>query len=121
MANEINIQAALRLVNGPLNANQTIQDTADQTTAGALQNKQTIATGGSTISFSGLTAARWVCIQNTDAANYVDIGPDSGGSLVGMIRLKAGECCILPLKPSTTIKAIANTSAVVIALLALET
>jgi hypothetical protein len=120
MAGEISITGLLRLANGLLSAQQQINGTADQATANARQFTQSIATSETTISFTGVTAARWVAIKNTDATNYVDVGPDSTG-LVGMIRLLAGESCVLPLKPSTTIKAQANSASVVISILALET
>lgn len=120
MANEIRFASELSVTNGGLTAGQSISGSATQTTPGVLQNRQTIATGGSTIAFTGLTAARWIQIKNIDATNFVDIGPDSGG-LVGFARLKAGEDMKLPLKPGVTVKAIADTASVVIELTALET
>lgn len=120
MANEIQFASSLTVTNGGATAAQTVNGQATQTTPGVLQNRQTITTGGTTISFTGLTAARWILIKNVDAANYVDIGPDSTG-LVALARLKAGESMQFPIKPSVTLKALANTASVIIEVTALET
>lgn len=121
MANEISFTSELSVANGALNASQSVSSQATQATPGVLQIVQNIGTSVEAISFTGLTAARWVLFENLGPTNYVDIGPDSGGSLIGMIRLKVNECCVLPLKPSTTIKAQANTAAIDLAITALET
>lgn len=50
---------------------------------------------------------------NLDGTNYVDIGPESGGAIVGMIRLLAGESSgWMRIKPSTTLRTQANTASV---------
>jgi hypothetical protein len=120
MANEIRYATELSVTNGGQTASSPVTGQATQTTAGAIQQRQTITTGGATVTFTGLTAARWVQIKNVDATNWVDIGPDSGG-LVGLARLLPGESMALPLKPSTTVKAIANVASVIIEKTALET
>ncbi len=120
MANELRFAVGLSVANGNLQASQNTQKQADQATPGVIQRKQTISTGGSTLTLTGVTTPRAILIENLDATNYVDIGPDSSG-LVGLIRLEAGECCMFPIKPSVVIKAIANTGNVDIAFLIAET
>jgi hypothetical protein len=121
MADEIRFGQELTVTNGNQTAEITSSDNADQATVGVIQQKQTVTTGGVTVTFTGLTAARWVMIKNVDATNWVDIGPDSAGSLVGLARLLPGESMQLPLKPSVTVKAIANVASVIIEKTALET
>lgn len=120
MANEIQFASSLTVTNGGITAAQTVNATATQATPGVLQNRQTITTGGGTISFTGLTAARWILIKNTDATNFIDIGPDSTG-LVALARLLPGESMQFPRKAGVTVKALANTGSVIIELTALET
>ena len=63
---------------------------------------------------------RAIAIKNTDPTNYVEIGPDSAGTLIPLIRLLAGESCCLPVKPSITIKAQANTATCVVQMMAVD-
>lgn len=120
MAGELRLNATLQIVNGSLNTKQQKDVRSDQTTAGYVSRKQTISTGGSTLTLTGVTTPRVLFIENTDPTNYVEIGPDSGG-LVGMLRLYPGEPALLPLKPGVTIKAIANTANVVVSFTIAET
>jgi hypothetical protein len=120
MANEIHLSAQLSVQNGTLNASQDAPTVADQTTPGVIQIVQNIGTSEETVAFTGLTAARAALFKNLGPTNYVDIGPDSTG-MVGLIRLKAGESCVLTLKPAVTVKAQANTAAIDLAIMAAET
>lgn len=120
MADEIRGTVQLSVTNGALSASQDAPSVATQTTPGAIQLVQNIGTASETVAFTGLTAARWVLFQNLGPTNYVDIGPDSTG-IVGLIRLKADESCMFPLKPGVTVKAQANTAAIDLAIMAVET
>lgn len=50
-------------------------------------------------------------IKNLDQTNYVTFGPDSGGSIVPMVRLNPGKVALIPLYPTVTLRAQANTGA----------
>jgi hypothetical protein len=50
--------------------------------------------------------------KNLDATNFVDIGPESAGAMVPMIRLKPGESCEGRFKPGIVIRAQADTGLV---------
>lgn len=120
MADEIRFSTGLSVTNGTLQASQSSQSQANQTTPGAVQRSQTISTGGSTLTLTGVTTPRAIHITNRDAANYVDIGPDSSG-MVPVIRLHAGESCMIQLYPGVVLKGAANTAGVPIDFLILET
>lgn len=76
--------------------------------------------GGTAIPISASVATLGVMmIQNMDATNYVDIGPDSSG-IVAMVRIKPGETYNFRLTPGITLKGLAHTGACVIQYLILE-
>ncbi len=59
MADEIRYATELTVTNGNQSASMPVNGTATQTTVGVIQQRQTITTGGATVTFTGLTAARW--------------------------------------------------------------
>lgn len=59
----------------------------------------------------GASTQGYVILQNLDSTNYVTYGPKSGGSMVAVGRLKAGEYAILRLEPSVVLRWAANTAA----------
>ena len=62
-----------------------------------------------TITPDGITTLGRMEVYNLDTTNYVDIGPDSAGSMVPFARAKPnGEPASLRLVPGITIKAQAN-------------
>lgn len=121
MANEIRVACELSVDNQQLTATQSASFQANQTTPGAIQVVQNIGTSAEDLVFTGLTAPRWVQLKNLDATNYVDIGMSDGGTLKALIQLRAGESCPFPLKPSTTVRAQANTAPINLSIMALET
>ena len=121
MANEIRFRADLRVVNGNLDVRQQKDKQSDQTTAGAVSRTQTIPTSDTVISLTGVTAARAVFIENTDATNYIDIGPTSGGAIVPLSRLYPGEVALFPLTPGVVLRGQANTASVVMNYMLVET
>lgn len=60
-------------------------------------------------SISGATLG-YLMIENMDDTNYVQVGPDSGGSIVPMIRVGPGEFVMIRCVPSITLRVQANTS-----------
>lgn len=121
MANEISVTAKLVVTNGGFR--QTF-DTGtlrrDQTAVGAHGPILSIGTSEEVISAGDVTTLGYVCFRNLDATNYVDIGPESGGALVGLIRLEPSDVALFRLKPGVTIRAQANTAAVKVQMLLLQ-
>lgn len=70
-----------------------------------------IGTSEEDISFGDVVPGL-VCIQNLDAANYVQIGPKASGAMVPMIKLAAGTATMFYLDGSVTLRAKANTTTV---------
>lgn len=112
MANEIAIRFSGTLENGSARDTFNIggQKQIDQAAAGIDGGIVSVATSETTISFSRLTTAGLLLIQNLDETNYIEFGPDSTG-LVKIGKLKPGEFAFLRLAASVTLKAIANTAA----------
>lgn len=121
MSSEITVSTKVSVANGKISGALTHQLTADQATKGIVQRQQSIPTSDTVITLTGVTAARWASIRNTDATNYIDIGPTVAGAIAPMFRLKAGEVWAGPLVPSVVLRGQANTAAVIIEVLLLET
>ena len=71
-----------------------------------------IGTSEEAITISDVTTPGWAFIQNVDDTNYVDIGPDSAGSMVPCIRLYPGMGHTISLYPTATWRGQANTAEV---------
>jgi hypothetical protein len=111
MADEltINIQAIMRL-NGIQELVSPGQLLVDASAFGISPTVQNIGTSSETVDQTGVGTAGYAFFQNQDTTNFIKIGPDSTG-IVDFIKLLPGEYCLLPLKPSVVIKAIADTAA----------
>jgi hypothetical protein len=85
---------------------QTLQQ--DQATPGQEANTLTIGTSEESFTFGAdIEPAYWLYLQNLDSTNYVQIGFSTG---VYGIRLRAGDFALLPVEPSSTLFALANTA-----------
>ncbi|SFH96726.1 hypothetical protein [Planctomicrobium piriforme] len=82
-----------------------------QNAIGLHEPMQSIGTSEEVIGFGDLGTVGRCEIINLDGTNYVDIGPESGGAMVPMVRLKPGECHAFRLKPGITLRGQANTAA----------
>ena len=121
MANEITLTSSLGVTSGTLNVSQSSSKQIDQTNKAALVKKVSCTTSDTALSFTGLTAVKAIQIENTDATNYVTIGPDVAGAIAPFARLYPGQNMAVPLTPSITVRAQANTATVIIALMAVDT
>lgn len=113
MADEITVSASLRVSNGNFSFRKdTGFSQFDQAAAGG-GNPGTVNIGTSdeAISLGDITTPGWAFIQNLDGTNYVDIGPDSTGAIVPIIRLEPGEFALLRLTPTVSLRGQANTAA----------
>lgn len=114
MANEITVTANLSCTNGAfsfaskenaLRINQTTQ-------GGGGPGVVTVTTSDAAVSLGSYTAKGYCFIKNLDGTNYVEFGPESGGAIVKMIKLKPGEYAMFRLVSTATLRAQANTASV---------
>lgn len=114
MANEITVSSRLKVSNGNLAIDMNPGSLQfDQTARRAFAAVQDIGTSAEAVVTGDISTLGWAWFRNLDDTNYVEVGPDSGGSLVGFCKLKASEVAgPFRLKPGITIKAQANTATV---------
>jgi hypothetical protein len=67
---------------------------------------------GTAIPAGSLSIYGWMFCENLDATNYVEIGPVSGGVMVGNGKLKPGEFSWFRTRPGVSYAAFANTATV---------
>lgn len=113
MANEITLNLSALIVNGNYRDTFDVngQIVIDQANAGADGGIVEIATAETTISLTRLTTEGLLFMRNLDGTNFIEFGPDSGGSMVAIGKLKPGEIALFRLKPGVTLKAQADTAA----------
>lgn len=114
MANEITMQLRTTVVNGNLSASfspGSLQFT--QTSQGLYAPVVSVGTSEEDLDVGDLGASTvgFLHLRNLDTTNYVQWGPKSGGAMVAVGRLKAGEVAVLRVEPSVTIRWVANTAA----------
>ena len=113
MANEITVNLQVNVANG--NYSRRAAPGAinvDQAAQGQAGGVLSIGTSEETITLTDITTKGWAFFRNLDATNYVEWGPESGGSMIGIGRLEPGEPAALRLIPgSLTIRMQANTAA----------
>ena len=113
MADEIQVNARVQITNSGYTDQWVFPSTRfDQSAVGAHNPIIDVGTSEEVISQGDVSTPGMVIFQNLDSTNYVEIGPESGGSLVPFIRLNAGEFALLWLTPSVTLRAQANTASV---------
>lgn len=122
MANELNILATARLVNGSHREQFDIGNALqiDQASQGAVSGIVTIGTSEEDLDLSELATPRWAFFRNLDSTNFVTIGPKSAGAMVAMLKLLPGEIALMPLAGSVTLRAIADTASVKLQRMILE-
>ena len=82
-----------------------------QQSAGRGGGIQTVShTAAGVLSLGSLTTNGWAYLQNLDAANYMTFGPQSGGAMVAMGKLLAGEFAWVRLAPGVVLMAEADTA-----------
>lgn len=113
MANEITINASLSVVNvSDKSEMKPGQLTDTQTTIGSTSPMQTIGTSEEVFATTDIVTPGWVMFRNIDPTNYVDWGPESGGAMVNLGRMKPGKTAgPFFLYPAVVIRMKANTAA----------
>lgn len=123
MADEIRTSFGLVAEKGNNKFSRFVQNTlSDWTNArGANPGTVSIGTSEEDVSFGDLATPGWMVMTNLDATNYVDWGPNSGGSMVLCGRLYPGQSAQFFLHPSVTLRMKANTAACDVRIEALDT
>lgn len=123
MANELTINVAAECVNGSFRSRFDLGNAlkVDQAAIGAAAGVVNVGTSEEDLAHAELSVPGYAFFRNLDTTNYVTIGPKSGGAMVPLIKLKAGEVALMRLAPSVTIRAAANTAAIKLQMLILET
>lgn len=127
MANEISLSLQLKVQNPAgssagytQNIVQQKQFTQNLLAANAEVVTVPTTAGGTAYTFTNLTTYGFLYLQNLDAANYVEYGPDNAGALVPFGKIGPGEVAFLRLMPGITFRMMANTAAVQISYLLLN-
>lgn len=76
--------------------------------AGGIQN---VGTSAENLSVGEISSEGWAFFRNMDATNFVEIGWDATG-FQSAFKLLAGDVAVVPLNPSRTWQAKADTAAV---------
>lgn len=114
MANEIRVQASVRVENGSYKDDfRPGQILIDQSNPGRGGHVQSIGSGAEEdIDTGDVSTLGWMVLRNIDTTNYVIYGPKSGGVMIDFGRIEAGEIAVLRLEPGITITAQADTATV---------
>lgn len=109
MANEIQLQINATLSNGLLS--DSVQKTAQitQSTKDKFDHVFSVTTSEGALTLTVGTLG-YAFITNLDSTNYVKYGPDSGGSMVVLGKLKATEMAAIRLYPGITLRMQADTA-----------
>lgn len=86
------------------------QAAIDQAAIGRYGGVQKIGTSEEVVAFGDVATAGWLYLENLDATNFVEFGPESAGAMVAMGKLLAGEWCWLRMKPAVVLRAKADTA-----------
>lgn len=111
---EITVTFTLQVANGSYK--ETYQPgviSIEQAAVGRGGYVQTIGTSEEEVVFGDVATEGYALLRNLDATNFIEYGPHSGGSggaMVAMGKLKAGEMAWLRLKPGITLYAQADTA-----------
>jgi hypothetical protein len=119
MANELSLSIDFTWLNGDLTTGKSYGKSLDVTGTVYDQGTQTIGTSEEVLAVkSDLGTPGYVYFRNHDSGNYLEIGPATG---VYLIKLAAGQACILPLDVAkNSIYCKANTGAVELEFVVLE-
>ena len=103
----------MAIVNGTLSEDRNIAPaTITQTTiGGGNPGTVTVTTSEGDITI-GLTTPGNIVIENLDSANYVEYGPKSGGAMILLGKILAGDWHKFYLGASVTLRMKANTASV---------
>lgn len=123
MANEVLVQLRMLAVKSELSVEFNPGDDYFDMATGAYQGGVvTVGTSEEDMPIGDVSAGSQgtLCIKNLDSTNYVDYGPKVSGAMEGVGRLYPGRSNLITLMPNKTIRWIANTAAVRVQMILLE-
>lgn len=116
MANEISTSVSITYSKGELSGSVTASKQITLNGTRKSGNVQDIGTSAHEALGIGadIGTLGWAYFKNLDASNYVELGKDSGGSFINLVRLNAGEFALFRLSQIATnaLYAKANTGTV---------
>lgn len=113
MADEIKIRLTMTVENGTFKTTiSPAQVDVDQSAIGCGGYVQSIGTSEEVVNFGDVALAGYAFLQNVDATNWVEYGPENAGAMVSFGKLKPGEIAVLRIKPGVVMRAKANAAAV---------
>ena len=111
-ANEGTIRHTRTVTKGDLNTNVDYTERFDVASAVVASGVQSIGTTAEALDVGDVSSNGRLFLRNLDATNYVTFGPDDGGTMKTLGRLKAGgDIAEFRLNSGVTIKLQANTAA----------
>ena len=109
MAGEVKVVGSITVSGGVSSGTNTV--TLDWTaTKGAEDKIVSVGTTQETISFTDIGTPGYMILKNLDIANYVEVGYTTAATADAM-KVPAGGFLIVPLSPTATVYAKANTAA----------
>lgn len=110
MANEITAYASLQVVNGFLSITEDSGTfSVNQSAREAFTATLACTTTDTAITITGVTSPKW-CFMRNVGSNPIRVGGTSGGAIVSMVQLAAGEFAMMPLEPSVALRRQTTTS-----------
>ena len=113
MADEIQPTFGLKVANGSFVTRiNTFTLQIDQASLGAHMPIVNVGTAEEDLATGDVANLGCIYVRNLDTANFVTIGPKSGGIMVPFLKLKPGEWCWLRLSPGVVWRWQADTATV---------
>ena len=110
MANEISVSVSIRANKGFFSYTKSAAETIDMTGAGGGGPGQiAVPVTGIDVAFSGFDPGI-AYFRNLDSTNFVVWGPNDGGVLKSMGKLKPGEFAVLRIHTGVTLRLAADTA-----------
>ena len=106
MAKEITIsQTATQTIPGLQSLSWNLSTKYDASDPATAQSElRTFTTSDALLKMETVSAPRFLIIQNKDAVNALDVGPEFNGVIAPFIRIPAGGGDIIPLSPEVNIR-----------------
>lgn len=122
MADELTINGSAQLVNGNHKEQWSVAAyRVDQAAIGAHSTLVTVGFGSEEdMPVGDVTVMGWLFLENLDSTNFVTWGPKSGGVMIDMGRIEAGETVQMRMEPGVILRWQADTADVQVKMMLLE-
>lgn len=110
MADELQINLNVRIQNDPLF--DLIQESFSLTMSAIelASGIQVVGTSAEAVVTTDVSTLGWCYMKNLDSTNFVEYGPDDGGTMKDFGMMKPGEPALFRLTPGITMKVKADTA-----------